>query len=68
MRSMENGAYTVENNANSRSFAFRELRTQGFQHGLNVAPGDIGPNWLGKDSLVNAVVFLSHDIVNGISE
>ena len=60
MRAVKDGSGSVEQKPDARAIAFIPLGSHGHEERLNVFPGDVGPNRIGKDGFQGLAVFAVH--------
>ena len=58
---MEDGANTVQRDADARTRTFTDIRAQSYQEGLNVGPRNAGTYWHLEDGPQRCLVFRLHD-------
>ena len=57
---MKGGSGPVEQKPNPRAISLVALSPQGHEERLDVIPGDVGPNRIGKDGFQSFAVFAVH--------
>jgi hypothetical protein len=63
MRPVKDGLGSVEQKPDPRAISFIPLGPHGHEERLDVIPGDIGPNGIGKDGLQDFAMFAVHIIL-----